>query len=325
MIKELQKEPIRLRKKTLKNGMESLYLDIYWNGKRKYEFLKLYLYPGNSPEIKKTNKENIQLANTIKGKRLIDLRNKEYGFKSNYKTQTNFIDYFEAERINVCNRNKNYAHGWGSCLRHLKDFCSPSTTFEDIDSDFVQNFKEYLETRANQIPTKDRNKALSKNSKSTYFAIFCSCLAKAFSDKIIPVNPANGIKRIGRKESIRVYLTFEEVQRLAITECRYDWLKRAFLFSCLTGLRKSDIEKMKWSEVSSQKDFIRIVFNQKKTEALEYLDISKQAELFLGERGKPDDPVFYINYNGLTSVVLREWCSRAGIDKKITFHSARHS
>ena len=40
------KEPIRLRMKDLSDGSKSLYLDIYRNGKRTYEYLKLYLIPG---------------------------------------------------------------------------------------------------------------------------------------------------------------------------------------------------------------------------------------------------------------------------------------
>ena len=39
------KEPIRLRTKELANGSKSLYLDIYRNGKRRYEYLKMYLIP----------------------------------------------------------------------------------------------------------------------------------------------------------------------------------------------------------------------------------------------------------------------------------------
>jgi hypothetical protein len=39
------KEPVRLREKKLKDGNRSLYLDIYSNGIRKYEYLKLYLVP----------------------------------------------------------------------------------------------------------------------------------------------------------------------------------------------------------------------------------------------------------------------------------------
>lgn len=41
------KEPIRIRRKKLTNGNVSLYLDIYLNGKREYEFLKLYLIGKN--------------------------------------------------------------------------------------------------------------------------------------------------------------------------------------------------------------------------------------------------------------------------------------
>ncbi|MDE5840661.1 MAG: site-specific integrase, partial [Muribaculaceae bacterium] len=36
------KEPIKLRFKTLANGNQSLYLDYYHDGKREYEFLRLY-------------------------------------------------------------------------------------------------------------------------------------------------------------------------------------------------------------------------------------------------------------------------------------------
>ena len=39
------KEPIRLRMKDLSNGNKSLYLDIYRDGKRSYEYLKMYIIP----------------------------------------------------------------------------------------------------------------------------------------------------------------------------------------------------------------------------------------------------------------------------------------
>lgn len=37
------KEPIRLRKRKMPTGNISLYLDIYLNGRRTYEYLKMYL------------------------------------------------------------------------------------------------------------------------------------------------------------------------------------------------------------------------------------------------------------------------------------------
>lgn len=123
-----------------------------------------------------------------------------------------------------------------------------------------------------------------------------------------------------------MYLTIDEVRLLARTECHYPSVKRAFLFSCLTGLRRSDIERLKWKDVYTQDNFTRIIFNQKKTNGLEYLDLAPEAVELMGERGKPDDNVFdWIHSPHVTNSTLREWCMGAGIKKHITFHSGRHT
>ena len=62
------KEPIRLRTKKLSNGNESLYLDIYTDGKRDYEFLKLYIIQEHTKEDKEKNAQTLKLANAIKSK-----------------------------------------------------------------------------------------------------------------------------------------------------------------------------------------------------------------------------------------------------------------
>ena len=72
MKKEIKiKEPIRLRTKELLNGCYSLYLDIYINGKRKYEFLKLYIIPERSKVDKERNAETLRLANAIKAEKIV--------------------------------------------------------------------------------------------------------------------------------------------------------------------------------------------------------------------------------------------------------------
>ena len=70
----------------------------------------------------------------------------------------------------------------------------------------------------------------------------------------------------------------------------------------------------------------RIVFRQKKTKGLEYLDIAGQAVRYMGQRGKADERVFAgLKYSAWHNLALREWCLKAGITKHITFHCGRHT
>ena len=69
------KEPVRVRYKTLSDGSQSVYLDIYRDGKRQYEFLKLYLIPETNAAAKAQNKATLAAVNTIKSQRIIELTN----------------------------------------------------------------------------------------------------------------------------------------------------------------------------------------------------------------------------------------------------------
>ena len=67
------KEPVRIREKVLEDGRISLYLDMYYKGNRKKEGLKLYIIPGNSPEVKQKNQNTRNLAEQIKAQRILDI------------------------------------------------------------------------------------------------------------------------------------------------------------------------------------------------------------------------------------------------------------
>ncbi len=88
------KEAVRLREKTLANGSRSLYLDIYKNGRRSKEYLKLYLIPERSKADVMQNKETLATAQTIKAKRLIEMQNGDYSFTRQYKEDTLFLEYY---------------------------------------------------------------------------------------------------------------------------------------------------------------------------------------------------------------------------------------
>jgi len=326
---------ITLQQRKLTNEMLSLYLE-YYKGysknkagkikhKRELENLNIYLFefPKNAGQRQK-NKENRILAEKILTKRQAEINEGKHGFSLEKKANVNFIEYFtklvDERRIKGSKGN----HGnWDSCLKHLIKFCDPdTTTFKHIDENFVEKFKNYL---LNELLVRETEK-LSLNSACSYFNKFRSCLREAFEDKIINENPARKVKGITPDELEREYLTFDEIQKLAKTDCRYDVLKRAFLFSCLTGLRWSDIEKLKWSEIQKFNGHFRIIFTQKKTKGMEYLDIPKQARELLGKESDPEEKIFKgLRYSDHLNVQLLRWCLNAGITKHITFHSARHS
>ena len=167
---------------------------------------------------------------------------------------------------------------------------------------------------------------LSRNSKVSYFNKLRACLNQAYEDGIIDKNPMRGIQGFKAEEGKRMYLTIEEVMVLARTECEYPAIKSAFLFSCLTGLRRSDVVRLTWGDVYQQGDFTRIIFKQKKTSGQEYLDITRQAAELMGERGAAWEKVFPdIHSPSCTNNAIKLWVARAGIDKEITFHCGRHT
>lgn len=328
------KEPVRIRRKNLANGNVSLYLAIYLNGHREYEFLKLYLIPEKTRADRERNRQTMALANSVKAQRIVDIQNGVHGFKTASKGQTLFYEYFGAltERRRKKESNGNF-NNWASCLRHLKKYDPrPSLTFADITPKWVQGFRDYLENDAgafnfSRANLKDR-RPLSPNTRQAYFDKLRTCLRHAVDDGIINTNPMKGIQGFSAQEVTRPYLTLDEVRAMAATECDYPEIKRAFLFSCLTGLRRSDVEKLTWGEVTELEGRTRLIFRQKKTGGQEYLDITPQAAELIGERGnaKPGDRVFGdIRYPSDTNHSLRIWALRAGVDKHISFHVGRHT
>lgn len=324
---------ITLRQRTLPSGRTTLYLDIICNGQRKVESLKLFLIPETSRADKQKNKETLKLAEAIRAKRVVEVQNKEFGFKSDYAEETNFYDYYVAiTEKRLGNESRGNWGNWRSCLKHLEKY-DPNLkkrTFADIDQEWVQGFRDYLEKDAYawgcDYRERIKDHPLSRNSKLSYFNKLRACMNQAVEERIIRKNPVLGVERFKEEEGTRMYLTIDEVKTLAQTECEYPNIKRAFLFSCLTGLRRSDVLRLTWGDIHKQDDYTRIIFTQKKTGGLEYLDISAQAAELLGERGKPNENVFTdIHSPSCTNEAIKRWVLRAGIQKEITFHCASHN
>ena len=325
-------ELVKLRKRKTPSGNTILYLDYTLNGERVRESTGLSLKDGRNS----ANKDrNIQILAKAEAARLAKEKDLLYGVvsKDNLGNRTLFLPYYRALMEDRRNDVGNYGN-WRSCLRYLEVYCSEKTTFGDITPRWVLGFKNYLDTvekdtyKVSRRPEIERYTGLAQSSKISYFNKLRACLNQAYKEGIITSNPAEPIKGFKQVETERQYLTIEEVKLLAQTECRRPELKRAFLFACFTGLRKSDIEKLTWNEVQRFGDYTRLVYRQKKTGGQEYLDIPRVAEQYLIRRPGtgPNDRVFpYFKYGAEVSLELRRWALDAGITKDFTFHCSRHT
>jgi integrase len=270
---------------------------------------------------KKHNKDTLALAEAIKAQRQLAVQKCNYGFLSEAKQNTDFVQYFEA----LANKRKgSNSDNWQSALHYLKAFTNGiAKPFKELNESFCNDFKEYLLTAPSR---KSKKVSLSQNSAVSYFNKFKATLKQAYKDGYLETDLNRRIETIKGAETERQYLTLDELQNLAATDCAAPVLKQAALFSALTGLRISDLEKLVWSEIhfdTIEGHYIR--FRQKKTKGTETLPISEQAFELLGQRGEPAEKVFKGFEYSLTQTVLPKWLKGAGITKDFTFHGFRHT
>ena len=165
---------------------------------------------------------------------------------------------------------------------------------------------------------------VSQNSASAYYSTFRGLLKIAYIEKMFKENLNDYLEKIDCQDTKREYLTLDEVKRLAATPCKIPVLKAASLFSCLTGLRISDILNLQWSDFGLAPDrgyCIRIRTQKTKTEAT--LPISYEAYELCGEVGT--DKVFKGLTRSMINYPLKHWLAEAGIEKHVTFHCFRHT
>jgi len=313
------KEVIKLRSKSIAGGMRSLYLDSYVKGRRKYEFLRLYLLPGNSRGVKTKNNETLRLANAVKAKRIIELQNKEFGFKTESKIV--FVDFFKS-----IFENKKYhtAVSWNNTFEYLKMYDDKKRTLlSEIDPQYVAGFQSFLAAQRQRLVKKFVH--LSINTQSLYFQKFTSAIKKAYKKGLIRSDVSLDIEKGKTLACEKIYLSLDEVKKLSNTWMKYPVIKQAFLFSCFTGLRISDVCSMQWKDISKVEGFTRITFRQQKTGTEMYLDIAPQAAQYMGKRGLPSDKVFDFKYDSGVNRKIKIWASNAGVDKNVSFHTGRHT
>ena len=334
------KEPVKIRFRKLKNGNTSIYLDIYLNGVREYEFLKIYLRPEKSREDRLWNRQQLKLANAIKSEHIVKIQNGEFGFKDLKRTRKlNFIQYLEKMAEGYEARGQTTCGVlMRSAIRRLVDYKGRSIPFSAVTREYLMGFIEYLDNEQYDFDKRSgkecKPRKLSGIYKESLYARVMVALNKAVREGIIPKNPGKSIDanlRPHAEEKSRAFLTLDEVRSMAETPYRPDNdIKPAFLFACFTGLRYSDLYKLTWGEMSRGPDgTMRLDTRMKKTKREIFIPLSDNALAWLPQRGSASDGarVFRRLPDQVSNAdtCLHTLSSLAGIRKHVSFHVARHT
>ncbi len=320
------KEPIRMRFKAIANGNKSIYLDCYQSGKRTYEFLKLYLIPETDEAAKVQNQNTMQAANAIKAQRMIELANGQAGIKANPQlAKMKLTDWMQVYQKSLIRDGKTFGSAIDNTIRMLDEYCE-SVMLKDVDKTFCIGFIDYIRNKYKTSTGKPLSAVYVANLTR---ALSCA-LNKAVRDGLMTQNPLHTLSSTEKPQippSKREFLTVEEVKALIATECEMPMIKQAFLFACFCGLRISDVEALTWDKITS--DNGRLVCNimMKKTKEQLYLPLSKEAAMWMPQRGnaQPADKVFSLPSESCVYKYLKLWVEAAGITKPISFHCSRHT
>ena len=294
---------IRYRRNPRENY--SLYLDFWEGSKRVRDYLKIYLSGKNKDIV--TDKNKMRIALSIRNKKELQLLEGNSGIMiSAVKEEINFIEFFKTFSDTKPDTNYRISHD------HFRRFFKKDTILiNKVDYELSEKFMNYL-----------LSLDITRYTAQHYFAAYKATLNQAVKLRKIEYNPAKTLTIKYERKSIE-RLEFEELQILKETDCLYNDLKNGFLFSCLTGLRISDVRNLKFSNIKD--GHIKIITKKTKTET--NIKINESVKQILEVQGKPkiDKFVFHIPHGGQTSKRLKEWISKAGIQKKITFNCSRHT
>ena len=309
--------PITLRERANKNGTVSLRLDIHHNGKRWVETLKhLTLKKSSNPADREANKDILKLAKEIAIKKASDLASGEYNITSKSGRKTKVIDWMQGYVDKYKMKDKRNMQG---ALNRFNDFLAEDgirdLTFGNLSEEIITDFQDYLRLHC------------VGEGASSYFSRFKKMMKRAYSTIMKGfANPALNVRNKKAEARRKDILTLDEIRLISKTHTESPQVKSAFLFSCMTGLRWCDVKSLVWRDIDLKKN--EVTKEQSKVEGESKtvtIPLNETAIKLLGDQGKPGDLVFKLPSANGANKTIKAIIKRAKIEKKISWHNARHS
>lgn len=330
----------KLGAKVLSDGRESLFLDYYFgfematssktgkeykrvNVKREYMGLYLWQAPRGTAE-KKQNKETLEVAKRVRFERGQQLLEDAEGYRLKKDRDINFLDW-------MWNYYESYTK---ADKRHIKrayivfgDFLDATPEYsqfakrikpENITKAIIVAFTEYLQSR------------FVGEGPHTLYSRFKKIIKAAVEADVMRKNPTTGISiKIDNGSLKKDILSVEEIECLINTHYTGENpnIRRAFIFCLYCGLRWCDVKDLTFANVDYSNRLLK--FEQAKTKGHSsasgvVIPLNDGLVKLIG-KGERNDIIFPLPSHTMCLKALRHWTARAGIEKHITWHCARHS
>lgn len=354
----------KLMGRALSDGRDSLYLEYYLgkvdavsrSGKaykkneRKNEILGLYVWQApRTPQERQQNKETIEIAKRIRFERGQELLEREEGYRLKKDKDINFLNwmwaYYEAYTKADKRHIKRAYTVFVDYLIDPKDTFTPKPDWtkaqreeaaktkakksknlkvkpQQLTKEMITGFTEYLQRR------------FKGEGAHTLYARFKKILKAAVEADILRKNPTTGVViKVDNGALKKDVLSIDEIKQLITTHYPGEStdIRRAFIFCLYSGLRWCDVKDLTFANV----DFAnrRLSFDQAKTTGHSsasnvVIPLNDSLLMLIGEpseKGKRNEQIFPLPSHTMCLKALRHWVARAGIDKHITWHCARHS
>lgn len=299
----------KIRFRTLKNGLQSIYLDTIYQGQRCTTTLGFVVKknPGTYLE-QQERRDALAFARQAANKKDTQLILNERDIQEPIKTNGNFYEY--ANRFIEEHKGIIDIRSYSATIKKLQKFSGKDRlSFADLSESFLSKYFGYLQKEHRGI------------TPYNYFKKLKRIIRTSVKDKFLRNDPTENIKLTKGRCNDKDVLSLTEIKILWLTPCSNNNIKYGFLFCCLTGLRFCDVNELKWTDIKQGK--IEIV--QRKTKIKVTVPLSIDAQQVLLKMNDESNKIFDLPSHTSCLSVLRNWVKDSEIKKHITWHCARHS
>lgn len=336
---------VEIKERKLTAGNRSLYLEYYEKGFRKKENLHLYLVPDDAPNARKINGQTYNKAREIQAQRILnppsfDSKKKKPEENGRAKTMTwlQWCDDYIQSAIDGENCKKMIQHKGVVRKRiaaYLKRIRKPDILLKDVGRDMISGLFKYMrDDYRNPGQIKADGGKLADFTLVLFEETVKAIFNKAVRDGLIPFNPIQDLAKEERfhvPDKHREYLTTDELKRFLAVETQTQaeqTVQKAFGFSCMTGLRLGDMQRLRWSDIKTVGEVQAVSIIQHKTKRLVTVPLNDLALSLLPPRpANGEDSIIFplVKKPDNVAKYVRRIKEKAGIEKDFTYHSSRHS